>query len=118
VNTVRKENPALQNDSTLTFAGTDNDHLIAYVKATDDLSNMLLMVVNLDPHHRQSGWVDVDLERFAIPAGAPYHVHDLLTDARYVWNGRRNYVELGPGMGHVFAVRRQVLDQRPAARLS
>jgi starch synthase (maltosyl-transferring) len=39
-------------------------------------------------------------------------VHDLLTDGRYLWNGRRNYVELDAGMGHVFAVRRRVRNER------
>ncbi|HUP96241.1 MAG TPA: alpha-1,4-glucan--maltose-1-phosphate maltosyltransferase [Burkholderiales bacterium] len=112
VNAIRKENAALQDDSTLSFAATDNDALIAYVKATADLSNVLLVIVNLDPHHRQSGWIDLDLGHIALEADIPYQVHDLLTDAQYVWHGRRNYVELPPGMGHIFAVRRRVRDER------
>ena len=28
--------------------------------------------------------------------GDIYQVHDLLSDARYIWRGRRNYVELDP----------------------
>ena len=112
VNAIRKENGALQDDGTLAFAATDNDALIAYVKATADLSNALLIVVNLDPHHKQSGWIDLDLAHLALEADIPYQVHDLLTDAQYVWHGRRNYVELPPGMGHIFAVRRRVRDER------
>ena len=105
MNAVRRENAALQDDSTLVFAATDNDQLIAYLKATGDRSNVLLIVVNLDPYHRQSGWVEVDLERLESSPEIPYDVHDLLTDARYQWRGRRNYVELTPGMGHIFALR-------------
>src|SRR5688572_7899209 len=45
VNAIRRENPALQDDATLEFVTADNDELIAYVKATADLSNMLLVVV-------------------------------------------------------------------------
>lgn len=112
VNAIRKENAALQNDATLSFTTIDNDQMIAYVKATPDLTNVLLMVVNLDPHHRQSGWIDLDLARLDLEPEVPYQVHDLLTDARYLWHGRRNYVELAPGMGHVFAVRRRVRDER------
>jgi starch synthase (maltosyl-transferring) len=112
VNAIRAENPALQDDGTLHFVTIDNDELIAYVKATADLANVLLMVVNLDPHHGQSGWVDLDLPRFKLATDTPYQVHDLLTDARYLWHGQRNFVELGPGMGHVFAVRRKVRDER------
>jgi starch synthase (maltosyl-transferring) len=112
VNAIRRESPALQDDSTLAFETIDNEELIAYTKATADRANMLLMVVNLDPHHRQSGWVDLDLKRLGLEADAPYQVHDLMTDARYLWHGRRNYVELDAGMGHVFAVRRRVRDER------
>ncbi|MDB5926090.1 MAG: glgE [Betaproteobacteria bacterium] len=105
VNTIRRQNVALQNDSTLAFVSTDNDQLIAYLKATTDVTNVLLMVVNLDPYHGQSGWVDVDLDILGLQSDVPYEVHDLLTDARYRWQGRRNYVELTPGMGHIFVVR-------------
>jgi starch synthase (maltosyl-transferring) len=112
VNAIRRENAALQDDGTLAFVTTDNDQLIAYTKATADLSNALLMVVNLDPHHRQSGWVDLDLEKLKLDAHMAYQVHDLLTDARYLWHGRRNYIELDAGMGHIFAVRRRVRDER------
>ena len=112
VNAIRRENPALRDDSTLTWVTTDNDQLIGYVKATTDLSNTLLILVNLDPHHAQSGWVDIDVAGLELEAGAPYQVHDLLTDAQYLWHGRRNYVELPSGMGHVFAVRTQVRNER------
>jgi starch synthase (maltosyl-transferring) len=111
VNAIRKANAALQDDSTLAFAGTDNDQLIAYVKATADRSNVLLIVVNLDPHHRHGGWVDVDLARLGLRPDVPFEVQDLLTDARYVWHGRRNYVELTPGMGHIFAAGRRTRDE-------
>ena len=37
-------------------------------------------------------------------------MHDLLTDARYVWRGPRNYVELNPQRlpAHIFCIRRRV----------
>jgi starch synthase (maltosyl-transferring) len=92
VNGIRKSHKALQDDSTLHFVPTDNDQLIAYVKATPDLSDVLLMVVNLDPHHRHSGFVEIDLGRLDLKPEVPYEVHDLLTDARYLWHGRRNFI--------------------------
>jgi starch synthase (maltosyl-transferring) len=112
LNAIRRENAALQHDNTLAFIGSDNDQLIAYTRATPDIANALLIVVNLDPHHRQSGWVEVDLDSLGLQAGVPYEVHDLLTDARYRWQGRRNYVELAPGMGHVFSVSRPDMPVR------
>ena len=66
------------------------------------------MVVNLDPHHRQSGWVDLDARGPRDPGRPPYQVHDLLGDGRYLWPGARNYVELDPHVmpAHIFRVRR------------
>ena len=51
----------------------------------------------------------VPLEEFGLREGEAYQMHDLLTDARYVWHGRRNYIELNPHLeqaAHVFRLRR------------
>ncbi|MGH9351946.1 MAG: alpha-1,4-glucan--maltose-1-phosphate maltosyltransferase [Terriglobia bacterium] len=108
VNRARRENPALQRDLGLRFHFTDNEQIIAYTKSTGDNSNVVLVVVNLDPHNTQSGWVTLPLETLGLSARDPYQVHDLLTDARYLWQGPRNYVRLDPGNipAHLFRVRR------------
>jgi starch synthase (maltosyl-transferring) len=110
VNRVRNENPALQTDWQLEFHPVDNDQLICFSKRADDGSNLLVMVINLDPHHRQSGFVDLPLDRFEIEEDKPYQANDLLTGARYMWTGRRNYVELDPNSvpGHIFRIRRRL----------
>lgn len=110
INRIRRDNPALHGNESLHFHETDNDLLIAYSKHTDDLDNILLTVVNLDPHHVQSGWITVDIDRFDLDEDATYQVHDLITDAQYVWHGRRNYVELNPHAtpAHVLRLKRRV----------
>jgi starch synthase (maltosyl-transferring) len=114
VNEIRRENPALQSDWSLRFHTLDNDQLIAYSKSTEDLSDIILVIVNLDPHYKQSGWVEVPLEDFQLSPNQSYQVHDLLTDARYLWRGTRNYVELNPLIlpAHIFRVRRRVRTER------
>ena len=106
VNRIRRDNAALRADRGLTFHHTDNEELICYSKATDDRSNVVLVVVNLDYHWKQSGWVDLPLEELGLDPNLPYQVHDLLTDARYMWHGPRNYVELNPQLipAHIFRV--------------
>ncbi len=110
VNRIRRENPALQSDRNLRFHRIDNPEMIAYSKATDDRSNVILTVVNLDPHHTQSGWVTLPLEELDIDPLHPYQVHDLLSDSRYLWHGPTNYVELNPQIlpAHIFRLRRRV----------
>jgi starch synthase (maltosyl-transferring) len=114
VNHIRRENPALHSDWSLRFHEVDNEQLICYSKRTDDLSNVVLVVVNLDPHHTQSGWVEFPLEELSIDPQKPYQMHDLLTDARYLWQGSRNYVELNSQIvpAHVFRMRRRVRTER------
>ena len=114
VNRIRRENPALQSDWSLRFHPVDNEQLICYSKRTDDLDNIIVVVVNLDPHHVQSGHVELPLEDLGIDAAMPYQLHDLLTGARYLWHGSRNYVALDPhrSPAHVFRLRRRVATER------
>ncbi len=107
INGIRRAHPALHYLHNLHFHPTDSDALLAYSKATDDGGDIMLVVVNLDPHRVQSGWIELDLDALAIEPGTEYEVHDLLTDAKYLWHGSHNYVELNPFAGasaHVFHV--------------
>jgi starch synthase (maltosyl-transferring) len=110
VNRIRRDNPALHSDWSLRFHEVDNEQLVCYSKRTEDLSNVVLVVVNLDPHHTQSGWIEFLLEELGVDPQRPYQMHDLLSDARYLWQGSRNYVELNPQVvpAHVFRIRRRV----------
>src|SRR6202046_3377827 len=96
VNDVRNGNAALQTDWSIQFHLTENDQLIAYTKEPDDRSNLILTVVNLDPNYTQSGFVTLPIQALGIPPDRGYEAEDLLTGARYLWNGPRNYVELNP----------------------
>ena len=51
VNRIRKRNPALHSDPSLRFHKMDNEQLICYSKATANLANVMLVVVNLDPNY-------------------------------------------------------------------
>jgi starch synthase (maltosyl-transferring) len=107
VNGIRREHPSLQSDWSLRFHSVDNDRLIAYSKSMNDRSDALLVVVNLNPHNAESGWIEVPLERFGVAADRSFEVHDLLSGARYQWRGARNYIELNPAKmpAHIFKVR-------------
>jgi starch synthase (maltosyl-transferring) len=114
VNRVRRENPALQYDDRLRFYPTDNEQLLFYGKTAPDLSNIILVVVNLDPHHAQSGWVRVPLAELGLEHSDSYQAHDLITDARFLWHGESNFVLLDPksAAAHILRVRRRVKTER------
>lgn len=110
VNQIRHENPAFRNNFNLRFHEVDNDQILAYSKSSLDGTNQVLVVVNLDPHYKQSGFITLPLDELGIDSRQPYQAHDLLTEARYLWQGRRNYVELDPLTipAHIFVIRRKV----------
>ncbi len=107
VNHARREHPALQSNKSIRFHQVDNEQIICYTKQTEDLSDVMLTVVNLDPHNTQSGWLHLPLESLGINPNQPYQVHDLLNDAQYTWEGGANYVELNPHVApaHLFWIR-------------
>ncbi len=114
INRIRRGNPALHADRNLRFHAVDNEQLICYSKHTVDFSNVILVVVNLDPHHTHSGWLELKLAELGIEAGKPFQVHDLLSDARYQWHSQRNFIELNPQVvpAHIFRVRRKIRTER------
>lgn len=104
VNHIRKISPALKQDWNLLFHDTDNEQIICYSKWNDKKTDIILVAVNLDAYHVQSGWITLDLVSLGIDAQRPFEVHDLLSDTHYLWNGARNYVELNPQVmpAHIF----------------
>jgi starch synthase (maltosyl-transferring) len=114
VNRIRRQNPALQANDNLRFHAVDNEEIICYSKHTEDRTNIILVVVNVDPHHTQSGLVTLDPEALDLKSDESYQVHDLLGDARYLWHSSQNYVELNPAVmpAQIFHVRRRVRTER------
>jgi starch synthase (maltosyl-transferring) len=112
VNRVRRENPALQQNATLLFHETTNDEILCYSKSAGD--NVVLTVVNVDPHNPQSGYIELDLQALNLDASRPFQVHELLSGARFTWHGPRNYVQLNPSVvpAHIFRIRRKVRTER------
>jgi starch synthase (maltosyl-transferring) len=114
VNSIRRDNAPLHTDRGLRFHSIDNDSLVAYSKTTEEGKESLLTIVNLDPHHPHSGWLDLDLMDLGVASDKPYQVHDLLSGARFLWQGARNYVSLDPAHtpAHIFRIRRRVRTER------
>jgi starch synthase (maltosyl-transferring) len=110
VNQIRRDNPAFHDNINLRFHEVDNEQIIAYSKTNADRTNEVLVVVSLDAHYKQSGFISLPLDDLGFDSRQPYQAHDLLTEARYLWHGSRNYVELNPQSvpAHIFVLRRKV----------
>jgi starch synthase (maltosyl-transferring) len=114
INRIRRENPALHGDWSLRFLDIDNEQLIAYCKSTPDLSNVIVVVANLDPHNAHEGWLTLPLDDLGLDAETAYRMQDLLGGGNFLWRGARNFVRLDPegAAAHVFRLRRRVRTER------
>ncbi len=106
VNRIRRESPALQRNETIRFHSVGNDQLLAYSKTDPEGTPPVLVVVNLDPDHVQSGWVELDGPVLDLVGERAFHVEDRLGGGRFLWEGARNYVELDPALtpAHIFRI--------------
>jgi starch synthase (maltosyl-transferring) len=114
VNRIRRENAALQGERNLRFHQTDNPEVICYSKATGDLENIVIVIVNLDAFHAQRGWATLDLAALGLNENRTVQAHDLLGGGRYLWHGARVYFELSPETmpAHIIRLRRWVRTER------
>ena len=108
INAIRQECPALHSYNNVVFLATDDPNILAYAKMTEDRSDIVICVVNLDPFHKHWSLLHIPLDTFGIGHDEQYQAHDLLSDERYRWSGPSVYVELTPPdkMAHIIKVRR------------
>lgn len=104
LNEIRNENRALHYLKNLRFHDCNNPQILVYSKYVDE--NILLFVVNLDPHNKQGGTVSLNLKDMGLAKENIYGLYDLLTHESFVWSGPHNYVELTPQkeVMHIFKV--------------
>ncbi|HEY3162243.1 MAG TPA: alpha-1,4-glucan--maltose-1-phosphate maltosyltransferase [Vicinamibacterales bacterium] len=105
VNAIRREQPALQQNATLSFYQTDNPRFLWFGKWHP--AGRVLVVANTDPHWTQQGWVQVPIWEMGIGPRDRFVVEDLLDGATYTWRGEWNFVKLDPSerVAHIFVVR-------------
>jgi len=113
VNRIRRENPALQQTRNLMFHPVDREEIICYSKWTDDYSNIILVAANLDPHHTHSTWLYLPFEEMGVQTEPTFQMHELVSNARYMWHAGSNYLELDPHTlpVQIFRLRRRVRSE-------
>ncbi|HEX2063477.1 MAG TPA: alpha-1,4-glucan--maltose-1-phosphate maltosyltransferase [Acidimicrobiales bacterium] len=106
MNDIRKRHPALQRLRNVRFHDTGTHHMIAYSKQTDDRSDVVLVVVNLDPWSTHECVLNLDLGALGLPWDRPFEAYDELTGEAFGWQGPHPYVRLDAGQAaHVLHLR-------------
>jgi starch synthase (maltosyl-transferring) len=106
INGIRRRHRALQELRSIRFHDSANPQIIAYSKMSDDGTDVMLMVVSLDPYHLQESTLGLDLDHLGLPWDRPFDVRDELSDETFSWWGPNPYVRLEPWtrVAHVLAV--------------
>ncbi|HKY15091.1 MAG TPA: alpha-1,4-glucan--maltose-1-phosphate maltosyltransferase, partial [Microthrixaceae bacterium] len=110
LNEIRRAHRSVGRLDNIRFHDTEDPDVLAFSRR--DGEDVLLVVVNLDPHVPHETMVRLDLGALGLADGQRFDVHDELSALvgesgdRWTWNGWHNYVRLDPAerVGHVFAV--------------
>jgi starch synthase (maltosyl-transferring) len=102
INTIRKEQPSLQQTNNIVFCDTNNDQVLAYYKFDDEQHNETLMIASLNDKYTTQA--SVKLPETLIKK-LPLNITDLITGNKYNWNKDWNFVELSPELPfHLFLI--------------
>lgn len=105
INNIRRKHEALQQTNNIKFCNIDNDKIIAFYKWNDDKSSEVLVVISLDDHYTQQGWLQLPLYELGVWKGHHIKLTDLITQSTYDWHDEYNFVELHAAMSfHIFTI--------------
>jgi starch synthase (maltosyl-transferring) len=95
--------------STLRLHHMTDESMLCVSRSTPEKDDVIILVVNLDPHHPREANTWLDLGVLGVTGDRPFEVHDELGGETYTWHGAVNYVRLDPALqpAHVLHVRPQ-----------
>jgi starch synthase (maltosyl-transferring) len=113
LNEIRRAHPALRQLRNLTVHPTTDDALLCFSRrlaaehSPTGVEDVVVVVVNLDPHGTRNGVVHLDLAALGLEPDARFVAHDVLSDEMYTW-GPDVYVRLDPFVrcAHVVQIER------------
>jgi starch synthase (maltosyl-transferring) len=104
LNEIRRAHPAFQSLRGLQFHHSSNDQIVAYSRASADGSDVVLCVVNLDPHQWHEDTLSLDLASLGLPPTV--EAFDELSGQTFPWDANP-YVRLDPAesVAHIVHLR-------------
>ncbi len=113
LNDIRRAHRALHRLRNTVFHAVDDEQVICYSRrlesgsAPDEPEDVLIVVVNLDPHAVRDTWLHLDMPALGLDWFDGFVVEDLLTGETFPWQ-EHNFVRLDPHLqpAHVLHVRR------------
>lgn len=96
LNRIRREHPALQEYDNLRFYAADDPNFLCYGKTTADYSDIILVVVNLDPFQPHQTLFHFPVQDFGLQPGEQFLVTELVTNQSFFWDRGTQHLYLDP----------------------
>ncbi|GGC25854.1 hypothetical protein GCM10011371_11810 [Novosphingobium marinum] len=96
LNRLRKAHPALQTHLNTRFYTAHNENVIWYGKPAPDGSDLIMVMVNMDPHNAHECDYEVPLWQFGLGDDASIAVEDLANGNRFELTGKWQHTRLSP----------------------
>lgn len=105
LNYIRNQYPAFQQLRNIYFHTTHHENLLAYTKFDISSGNLMLVVVNINPHDTHEGLLHLNMDMLGQNGDAQFEVIDVVDGSRYWW-GAQNYIRLDPARAvcHIFVL--------------
>jgi starch synthase (maltosyl-transferring) len=96
LNRFRRNNPALQEFLNLRFLSCSDPNIIAYAKVSPDRANIVVVVVNLDPHDVHEDTVELPMAEFGLTSDAQFTLEEAFTGRGVACRGTYQRFHLDP----------------------
>ena len=98
LNRFRRANPALRLFTNLVFCATDDDRCSPMSRRRPDRTNVVLVVVNLDPVAPHEAVVDLPLHAMGLSPNEPFVLDEAFGGARHRRRGAHHRFRLDPAV--------------------
>ena len=98
LNRLRRAHPALQTHLNTRFYVAHNENILWYGKTPRVGDDLIMVMVNLDPHHAQEADFEVPLWEFGLPDDGAVNVEDLNEGHRFEWRGKMQHIRIAPDL--------------------
>ena len=96
LNRLRRAHPALQTHLNTRFYIAHDENILWYGKASEDGSEKIMVMVNLDPHAAHECDFEIPLWEFGLPDDGGIAVEDLVEGHRFDWYGKVQHIRIAP----------------------
>ena len=96
INRFRRSNPAMQDFLNLRFLNCSDPNILAYMKTSANRANIVIIVVNLDPHGAHEDAVELPLAELGLASGGEYCLEEAFTKHAVTCRGAYQRFHLDP----------------------